>query len=142
MSKFQTIYSIIISCNYVNVNINFVFNQKKTKLNHKKAHLKHQTETFHSHSNRVRKILLPLLAARPMRRLSGILPLHGAAHKNGRPVTRSSVAIIHLENKHRSRIRRQIKRNTVVLKVAGLLLRHDLRGNHVPVSAEPLVVAV
>ena len=85
MSKFQTIYSIIISCNYVNVNINFVFNQKKTKLNHKKAHLKHQTETFHSHSNRVRKILLPLLAARPMCRFSGILPQHGAAHQKKSP---------------------------------------------------------
>lgn len=32
-------------------------------------------------SNRVGKILLPLLAARPMRRFSGILRLHGAVQK-------------------------------------------------------------
>ncbi len=31
--------------------------------------------------NRVGECPSPLLAARPMRRLSGIIPLHGAAHK-------------------------------------------------------------
>ena len=35
-------------------------------------------------SNQVGKILLPLLAARPMRRFSDILPLHGTAHKKTR----------------------------------------------------------
>ncbi len=34
--------------------------------------------------NRVGECPSPLLAAHPMRRLSGILPLHGAAHKNRR----------------------------------------------------------
>lgn len=50
MSKIQTIYSIILSCNYVNVNTILVINHKKTKLNYKKAHLKRQTVTFRSPS--------------------------------------------------------------------------------------------
>ena len=36
--------------------------------------------------NRV-DMFLPLLAARPMRRLSGIFPLHGAVHKKSRKIT-------------------------------------------------------
>ena len=44
--------------------------------------------------NRVGKSRLPLLAARPMRRLSGIFPLHGAAHKKEAAILTTSHSLI------------------------------------------------